>query len=667
MTTLSLHDPVHITTQSPNLEGIILHYGTVSFASGIWIGVRLTGSSVGKGKNDGSVEGVQYFDAPEKGGLFMKETKALEGGLEKRSLTKLEGLRLKREVGDLKAADGSGGGGKTRTSIGGKSTVPPVRTRSRNSDETSSAEAKSGGDERVSDRVKELRARREALAKERMLASTPHKDEGKVNASQSASPKDIDNTADDGDDIDNSKQIDESKHTTEEIQETTTVNVSHATPGYRAELTRLQTIITNLKSELQKKETENASLQSSLDFMSKGAEQSTHDAVRMYALGALALSETKSPSARSRTPVTDGRATTKAKTPVEESARRLKDEFVEEGSENGSGSDDESGDEEGDNDQVINQAAAAVSKALVDKNDELKNQLSTMASKRTELEQELSESQEKIANLTNKLQALVDKFEHEKQSRLKEQQSFTAERSTLSSQLERLQREHSVLQERAMDKSENDSAASAAKVKADLTILQRKYIDLENEKLDMEATLEELVLDKEALKEENEMITDQLEEMKIDLESTQLELEDARGQLQSGSAVDAEAVDGAATEGSDSDAARSLALHNTRLRTAILRLREQSEQEKIELQKQLKILQSDATSKEALQTELDELKATHATATIEVQELKDIVDQTVSLEETIETLSDKVWKLEQENANLEWTVKELEESAEIAA
>ena len=33
------------------------------------------------------------------------------------------------------------------------------------------------------------------------------------------------------------------------------------------------------------------SLQSSLDFMSNGAEQSTHDAVRMYALGALALTE----------------------------------------------------------------------------------------------------------------------------------------------------------------------------------------------------------------------------------------------------------------------------------------------------------------------------------------------------------------------------------------
>ena len=48
-------------------------------------------------------------------------------------------------------------------------------------------------------------------------------------------------------------------------------------------------------------------------------------------------------------------------------------------------------------------------------------------------------------------------------------------------------------------------------------------------------------------------------------------------------------------------------------------------------------------------------------------ERKDAVDQTGFLEETIETLSDKVWNLEWTNAKLERTIRELEESAEIAA
>lgn len=660
MSDLKLYDPVQ-TTQSPQLEGIILHYGTVSFSSGNWIGIRLTGNSVGKGKNDGSVEGVKYFDAPEKGGLFMKEEKATTGGLEKRSLTKLEELRLKREIPELKsAADGTSrtSSRTTRSSVGSaKSAVSPARTRSRNStgaagsaDAAESTTPKS--DEAVSDRVKELRARREAIAKERKATTTPNR----VDSSKSEAPTpsgSVDESKEgEGNGIENSKQTEELKDKADDSAPQ--VNLSHATPGYRAELARLQSVITNLKSELQKKETENASLQSSLDFMSKGAEQSTHDAVRMYAMGALALSEKKSPSAKARTPGTAGKiTTTEGKTPGDESARSLKNELADEGSDS-EGSESES-EEEGDgNEQVVNKAAAAVSQALLDRNNELMSQLSEMASTKTNMEHELSESQERIDNMTNKLQALVEKLESEKQSRIEEHQSFNAEKSTMASQLESLQREYSILQERVSDKSGNVSEVSVAKLKAEITTLQRKNTELENEKMDMEATLEELVLDKEALKEENEMMTDTIEEMKIDLESTQLELEDVKGQLQSGAAaVDTEIVDGVAIEGSDSDAARSLSLQNTRLRTAILRLREQSEQEKNELQKQLKLLQTDSTSKEALQSELDELKTTHATTINEVQELKDMVDQTTSLEETIETLSDKVWDLEQQNADLE--------------
>jgi dynactin 1 len=673
MADLKLHDHVLVTTQNPPLEGVILHHGTVSFSSGNWIGIRLTGSSVGKGKNDGSVEGVEYFSAPDKGGLFMKEEKANAGGLEKRTLTKLEEMRFLREIPELKAAaaaaavTGSTGSTSTRTTRASagtaKSVVSPVRTRSRTSTGAASGATSDTpkSDDAVSERVRELRAKREALAKERKSALTPTREDGKSEETKSEDVTEK-KEANSAGEHEESKQGEESK-----VESESKIDLSHATPGYRAELARLQSVITNLKSELQKKEAENASLQSSLDFMSKGAEQSTHDAVRMYAMGALALSEKKSPSAKVRTPGTAGRvAPAESKTPGEESARSLKDELAGEGSGSDS-SESESDEEDDDNEQVVNKAAAAVSQALLDRNNELMSQLSEMASTKTNLELELSESQERIANMTNKLQALVDKLESEKQSRLEEQQSFQAEKSTMTSQLESLKREYSILQERASDKSGNVSEVSMAKLKAEVTTLQRKNADLENEKLDMEATLEELVLDKEALKEENEMMSDQLEEMKIDLESTQLELDDVKGQLQSGAAVDAETVEGAAAEGSDSDASQSLSLQNSRLRTAILRLREQTEQEKNELQKQLKLLQADSSSKDLLKNELEELKSKHATAVNEVQELKDMVDQTTSLEETIEILSDKVWTLEQENADLSRTIRELEESAEIAA
>eukprot|EP00579_Thalassiosira_antarctica_P027310 CAMPEP_0202026110 /NCGR_PEP_ID=MMETSP0905-20130828/58129_1 /ASSEMBLY_ACC=CAM_ASM_000554 /TAXON_ID=420261 /ORGANISM="Thalassiosira antarctica, Strain CCMP982" /LENGTH=94 /DNA_ID=CAMNT_0048589235 /DNA_START=89 /DNA_END=369 /DNA_ORIENTATION=- len=90
---LDLNDPVHIDQQSSisndPLEGIVAHLGPVQFAPGSdWIGIRLTGASVGRGNNDGSVKGVQYFNggSGSKNGMFVKRS-----NVTKRKLSKLEG------------------------------------------------------------------------------------------------------------------------------------------------------------------------------------------------------------------------------------------------------------------------------------------------------------------------------------------------------------------------------------------------------------------------------------------------------------------------------------------------------------------------------------------------------------------------------------------------
>ena len=261
----------------------------------------------------------------------------------------------------------------------------------------------------------------------------------------------------------------------------------------------------------------------------------------------------------------------------------------------------------------------------------------------------------------------------------------------LALQLSSTERELNILRERLSHKedSRDHSQVTLARLRAELTSAQRKNEELMEEKCDLETTCEELVLDKEQLREEREVLEDQLEECKIDLESAQLELEDVRCRLEeveSAVGTGAVAVGGGTVggggldssidhsdetaESSNADAqdvTRSLTLQNTRLRTAILRLREQAELERNDLLRQLKTHQSDATSKEELEKELDTLRVAHASSSKEVQELKDIIDQTTELEETITNLSDKVWGLEEENANLERTIRELEESAEIAA
>jgi hypothetical protein len=56
--------------RSETLEGVVSYLGSVQFApGGDWVGIRLTGSSVGKGKNDGIVKGTHYFDCEEKDGV----------------------------------------------------------------------------------------------------------------------------------------------------------------------------------------------------------------------------------------------------------------------------------------------------------------------------------------------------------------------------------------------------------------------------------------------------------------------------------------------------------------------------------------------------------------------------------------------------------------------
>ena len=127
---LALYDPVTVTTSTSSepLEGIIAHLGPVQFASSTneddnnsYVGIRLTGSSVGHGQNDGSVQGVRYFDcgSASKGGkcgVFVKRH-----AVQRRELSRLEELRLKRELRSA-GGTGSGSGAGTGSSAAGTST-----------------------------------------------------------------------------------------------------------------------------------------------------------------------------------------------------------------------------------------------------------------------------------------------------------------------------------------------------------------------------------------------------------------------------------------------------------------------------------------------------------------------------------------------------------------
>ena len=99
MSDLPLLTPVviNIGAGKPELFGVIC-FGpsSVKFSSGDnWVGCRLTSTSLGAGKNDGSVLGVRYFDAGgETNGVFVRSTQVKR----REGMTKLDELKLKREI-----------------------------------------------------------------------------------------------------------------------------------------------------------------------------------------------------------------------------------------------------------------------------------------------------------------------------------------------------------------------------------------------------------------------------------------------------------------------------------------------------------------------------------------------------------------------------------------
>ena len=71
---LQVGSPVWIKRRGqPLAQGEVQYYGSVHFEPGDnWVGIRLTGASAGRGRNNGTVLGKSYFTCPPNCGLFVK-------------------------------------------------------------------------------------------------------------------------------------------------------------------------------------------------------------------------------------------------------------------------------------------------------------------------------------------------------------------------------------------------------------------------------------------------------------------------------------------------------------------------------------------------------------------------------------------------------------------
>ncbi|KAF9529334.1 hypothetical protein CPB83DRAFT_765141 [Crepidotus variabilis] len=65
----------NVRIESLGFEGTLRFLGEIDGKQGLWAGVELSGGFAGKGKNDGSVAGIQYFSCPDKCGVFVATAK----------------------------------------------------------------------------------------------------------------------------------------------------------------------------------------------------------------------------------------------------------------------------------------------------------------------------------------------------------------------------------------------------------------------------------------------------------------------------------------------------------------------------------------------------------------------------------------------------------------
>jgi len=282
------------------------------------------------------------------------------------------------------------------------------------------------------------------------------------------------------------------------------------------------------------------------------------------------------------------------------------------------------------------------------------------------LESQVIQSEEQIRALTKQLE--------------KQKSEHSTEVTQLRSESLAYKNELQKLSEQSEQRGTADAShyKEKAKLQAQIAALKREVTDLRNEKIELDSTLEDLALDKDHLQEENESLAEKYEEVKIDCETAQMEVDELRMELEEAKAAAEKASSSmemsvaaaaagttVATNAESDDMAQALSIQNARLREALIRLREQSSVEKMELTRQLKAVEKEAEAAKNQVKENTDLEDLKQKLEGEIRDLKDMVDQGAAFEGMVEDLSDKLLEMEEQNVSLTATIRELEESAEL--
>ncbi|KAH9239765.1 hypothetical protein K456DRAFT_1824215 [Colletotrichum gloeosporioides 23] len=250
-----------------------------------------------------------------------------------------------------------------------------------------------------------------------------------------------------------------------------------------------------------------------------------------------------------------------------------------------------------------------------------------------------------IEDLKAKLKVLERK-RLEDREKLKQLEQVQGERDRFESIIQKLQAKYQPQQ------NENNE------LRKQLKEAETRFESIENIQMEHETALELATLDREMAEETAEVLKAELEALKQKSEELELEVEILREE-------NAEFGQGMSSEERASTGWLQMERTNERLREALLRLRDLTQQQEEELKDQIKTLESDLQDYTAVQEQFEAAKEKLAQSEAAVEDLRQQLDTALGAEDMIEDLTERNMSMSEQIEELKAVIEDLENLKEI--
>ncbi|CZR52612.1 probable DYNACTIN (150 KDA DYNEIN-ASSOCIATED POLYPEPTIDE) ro-3 [Phialocephala subalpina] len=250
-----------------------------------------------------------------------------------------------------------------------------------------------------------------------------------------------------------------------------------------------------------------------------------------------------------------------------------------------------------------------------------------------------------IEDLKTKLR-LMDKKRMEDRDKLKALDKVQTERDKFEGIIQKLQTKYQPQQQEITD------------LRKQLKEVQTRFESVENMQAEHDIVVEMATLDREMAEETAEVLKTELEALKQKVEEMELEVEVLREE-------NAELSTEMSPEEKTSQGWLQMERNNDRLREALIRLRDMSQQTESELRDEIKSLEEDVRDFGSVKEHYETVKEKLATSEAAIEDLRQQLDNALGAEDMIEELTERNMSMNEQIEELKATIEDLEALKEL--